>query len=97
MARGWERCSKTLLAVRTGLAVGLAVADFVGVGLQSGRFFGEFELRTGREVLDVVLQVVRARQGLTADIDLASGEGETAASHHQEQGRVANPGKASVS
>ena len=55
------------------------------------------ELGAGREVLHVVLQVVGARQRLSAHVHLASREGDAAASRREQQGRAADPCKASVS
>jgi len=85
-----------LAAVDAGLAIRFAIANFIGVGLEGRSFLGELELRASWEVLDVVLQVVGAWQGLPSHINLAAGEGQASASHRQKQGRATGPGKASV-
>jgi len=51
----------------------LAVELFFGSGgLQSCRLTREFEFRSSREVLNVILQVIRTGQGLAVERDLTT-------------------------
>ena len=42
-------------------------------GAERGRFSRQLEFRSGREILDIVLQIVRARQRLSIQGNLAAG------------------------
>ena len=55
------------------------------------RFFGELELRAGREILNVVLQVIPAGEGLATNIDLTAGQRDARGRRGQEKNTANDP------